>query len=84
MRGWIQGYNAQAAMSEKEIVLAAEVTIDSPDFGHLEPMVAATEAELADAGVAEQPQVALADAGYWHQKQMESAPGGVRSQPPYR
>jgi hypothetical protein len=39
-RGWIQGYNAQAAVSEEQIVLAAEVTIDSPDFGHLEPMPA--------------------------------------------
>jgi len=74
-RGWIQGYNAQAAVSEEQIVLAAEVTIDSPDFGHLEPMVEATEAELATAGVAEKPEVALADAGYWHQKQMESVVG---------
>ena len=59
-------------MSEEQIVLAAEVTIDSPDFGHLEPMVEATEAELAKASVADKPEVALADAGYWHQKQMES------------
>ena len=33
MRGWIQGYNAQAAVSEEQVVLAAEITIDSPDFG---------------------------------------------------
>jgi transposase len=72
MRGWIQGYNAQAAVNEQQIVLAAEVTIDSPDFGHLEPMVEATEAELEKAGVSDRPQVTLADAGYWHQQQMES------------
>jgi transposase len=72
MRGWIQGYNAQAAVSERLIVLAAEITIDSPDFGHLEPMVEATEAELVNTGVAEKPEVVLADAGYWHQKQMDS------------
>jgi hypothetical protein len=72
MRGWIQGYNAQAAVNEQQIVLAAEITIDSPDFGHLEPMVDATETELAKAGVSDQPEVALADAGYWHQKQMEN------------
>lgn len=35
-RGYIQGYNAQAAVSENQIVIAAEVTVDSPDFGHLE------------------------------------------------
>ena len=72
MRGWIQGYNAQAAVNEQQIVMAAEITIDSPDFGHLEPMVEATETELDKAGVSDKPEVALADAGYWHQKQMES------------
>src|SRR4051794_11851159 len=50
-RGWIQGYNAQAVTTEDQIVVAAEVTVDSPDFGHLEPMVTATHAELARAGV---------------------------------
>jgi hypothetical protein len=72
MRGWIQGYNAQAAVDEQQIVLAAEVTTDSPDFGHLEPMFDATEAELKKAKVSHPPEVVLADAGYWHQKQMES------------
>jgi hypothetical protein len=70
-RGWVQGYNAQAVCTEDQIVIAAEVTVDSPDFGHLEPMVNATEAELASAGVDERPHVVLADAGYWHQAQME-------------
>src|SRR4051794_23759991 len=70
-RGWVQGYNAQAATTEQQIVIAAEVTIDSPDFGHLGPMVAATERELVEAGVSETPDVVLADAGYWHQAQME-------------
>src|SRR5215210_2334605 len=63
-RGWIQGYNAQAAVNEQQIVIAAEVTVDSPDFGHLEPMVSATRTELAAAGIAVPPEVVLADAGY--------------------
>jgi hypothetical protein len=71
MRGWIQGYNAQAAVNESQIVLAAEVSTASPDFGQLDPMVGAVEAELEAAGVTEAPEVVLADAGYWHQKQME-------------
>jgi transposase len=70
-RGWVQGYNAQAVVNENHIVLAAEVTIDSPDFGHLEPMITATERQLEAIGVGEQPGVALADAGYWHQVQMQ-------------
>ena len=72
MRGWIQGYNAQAVTNERQIVIAAEVTVDSPDFGHLEPMVDAAQAELAKAGIDARPEVVLADAGYWHQQQMEN------------
>jgi transposase len=70
-RGYVQGYNAQAATNENQIVLAAEITIDSPDFGHLEPMADAAEAELRKAGVSGSPELVLADAGYWHTEQME-------------
>jgi hypothetical protein len=66
-RGWVQGYNAQAVCTEEQIVIAAEVTIDSPDFGHLEPMIRAAHSELRRAGVEGSPEVVLADAGYWHQ-----------------
>ena len=71
MRGWLQGYNAQAATNEDQIVLAAEVMVASPDFGHLEPMLTAAQTELADAGVATCPETVLADAGYRHHEQME-------------
>jgi hypothetical protein len=64
MRGWLQGYNAQAATNEDQIVLAAEVMVASPDFGHLEPMLTAAHTELADAGVATRPETVLGDAGY--------------------
>ena len=77
--GYVQGYNAQAAVNEEQIVLAAEISVDSPDFGHLEPMVDATVTELQRAGIAEQPTVALADAGYWHHEQMDNvAAGGIQ------
>ena len=76
--GYVQGYNAQATVKEKQIALAAEISVDSPDFGQLEPMIDATAAELARAGVTEKPQVAVADAGYWHHEQMDSvAAGGI-------
>jgi transposase len=74
-RGWVQGYNAQAVVTAEQIVIAAEVTVDSPDFGHLEPMVNAAERELAAVGSTAQPEVVLADAGYWHHAQMERLTG---------
>ena len=71
-RGYMQGYNAQAVCNENQIVVAAEINADSPDFGHLEPMVSAAERELAGAGIAEAPAVVVADAGYWHHDQMDA------------
>ena len=41
-RGYVQGYNAQAAVNEQQIVLAAEITVDTGDFSHLQPLVTAT------------------------------------------
>jgi transposase len=74
-RGWVQGYNAQAVCTENQIVIAAEVTNDSPDFGHLSPMIAAADRELAAAGITDAPGIVLADAGYWHQGQIEQLTG---------
>jgi transposase len=71
-RGYIQGYNAQAATNTKHIVIAAELNADSPDFGHLQPMVDAAQRELRAIGISDAPSVLLADAGYWHQHQMEN------------
>jgi hypothetical protein len=71
-RGYVQGYNAQATVNEEQIVIAAEVTVDSPDFGHLQPMLDAAQNELQAAGVKETPGVLLADAGYWNKEQMEN------------
>ena len=62
-RSYTQGYNVQAVVNEQQIVLAAEVTLSSPDFGHLEPMVSATRRELEQVGVSDTPGVALADSG---------------------
>jgi transposase len=70
-RGFLQGYNAQAVANEHQIVVAAEVMTAAPDFGHLEPMLDATQRELAAAGIDDNPTVVIADAGYWHQQQME-------------
>ncbi|MGZ6669817.1 MAG: transposase, partial [Solirubrobacteraceae bacterium] len=70
-QGWVQGYNAQAVANEQQIVLAAEITVDSPDFGHLGPMIETTEQQLTSIGIEERPDVVVADAGYWHLEQMD-------------
>ena len=45
------------------IVLAADVMVASPDFGHLVPMLNQARVEFAHAGVTQSPEVVLADAG---------------------
>jgi hypothetical protein len=58
-------------VTEQQIIIAGEITNQSPDFGQLEPMVTAALVELEQAGVSERPRTVLADAGYWHKKPME-------------
>mgnify|MGYP006196461423 CR=1 FL=1 len=41
--GWIQGYNAQLAVSEDHLILAAVLTQDTNDIDCLMPMMAATQ-----------------------------------------
>jgi hypothetical protein len=71
-RSYTQGYNVQAVVNEHQIVLAAEITLSSPDFGQLEPMVSATRCELQQIGVSDTPGVAVADSGYWHENQIDN------------
>ena len=70
-RGYKQGYNAQAVVTEEQIVIAAEINTDSPDFGHLEPMIIAARRQLRQIGIFHKPEVVVADAGYWHHEQMD-------------
>jgi transposase len=71
-RGYVQGYNAQAVVTEQQIVIAAEVNTDSSDFGHLQPMVTAARRQLRQIGIFKAPDVVVADAGYWHNDQMDA------------
>ena len=69
--GFVQGFNAQAAVNEQQIVLAAEITNNSTDFSQLEPMVTATLEELQRAGIDQLPEAVAADAGYWNEQHMD-------------
>jgi transposase len=72
--GWVQGYNAQAAINETGIILAAEVFDDPNDINLYAPMIAA----LADTETVTGPVgVVLADAGYCSAKNL-TAPGPTR------
>jgi Transposase DDE domain len=71
-RGYLQGYNAQAVTTERQIIVAAEIAPEGTDFRQLCPMIAAAERELTGAGVNQRPGVVLADAGYWSNPQIDS------------
>lgn len=69
--GFVQGFNAQAAVNEQHIVLAAEITTNSTDFSQLSPMITAILGELERAGVDQLPEAVAADAGYWNEEHMD-------------
>jgi transposase len=67
-----QAYNVQTAVTEQQIILAAEISIDAPDFGHLEPTLDRALAHLSRHGITEPPEAVVGDAGYWHTRQIEA------------
>ena len=78
-QGFIQGYNAQAAATSEQIIIAAEIIGNGVDYGLLEPLADAAVGELAAAGISEQIDVVLADAGFWASEQIENlAARGMR------
>jgi transposase len=76
-QGWIQGYNAQAAANESGIVIAVDVTQQANDSLQCQPMIAATLASMAAAGITEQIGTLLFDAGYISDDNL-NAPGPDR------
>jgi transposase len=63
--GTVQGYNAQAVVTEQQVVVAAELTQEANDVQQLEPMLQAVDRTLAAADVHQRPGRLLADSGYW-------------------
>lgn len=64
-RGVLQGYNAQAAATPDQIVVAAEVTNTTNDQTNFLPMARAITENLNDTGHTQAVGTIVADAGYW-------------------
>jgi transposase len=64
-KGSVQGYNAQAVTTMQQVIVAAELTQQANDLKQLGPMLTATAATLAAAGIQDRPGTLLADSGYW-------------------
>jgi transposase len=78
-KGFIQGYNAQAVVTERQIIIAAEVTQEENDQGQLKPMMGAATATLAKIGIKRTMGTALADAGYGCEKNLHWATDGRKT-----
>src|SRR4051812_4836780 len=61
----IQGYNAQAAATIEQVVVAAELTQQANDVQQLAPMLTAIRTTLTTAGIDAGPERLAADCGYW-------------------
>ena len=68
-KGWIQGYNAQLAVSADYLILALMLTNNPADVGELKAMIKlieqATQVINRERDIPEEPGTALADAGYF-------------------
>ena len=71
-KGFIQGYNALASVTEEQLIIAAELTQEENDQKQLVPMIKASQenTKFADESVT----AALADTGYYNEEEIESLP----------
>lgn len=74
--GFIQGYTAEVAATEGQVIVAAELIKGANERVRLEPMTKAAEEELAKAGVETKPELVLADAGYYNGAQIDALEAG--------
>ena len=69
-QGYVQGYNAQAVVTEDQYIVAPGLTTEANDQRQLHPMLDEAAANLEAAGVAKKIGAALADAGYCSDKNL--------------
>jgi len=67
-QGYVQGYNAQAVVTEEQYIVAPAITTEANDQRQLHPMMEKAASNLQAAGVTKDIKVGLADAGYCSDK----------------
>jgi transposase len=67
LKGFVQGYNAQLAVTEEQIVIAADVTQQENDKLQLQPMVQQARAHVATLAPVMFIGTVLTDAGYYRE-----------------
>lgn len=63
--GFVQGFNAQLAVTDDHLILATALTQDANDYNAFEPMMKAARAAIEHTGELGELGTILADAGYW-------------------
>ena len=74
-QGYVQGYNAQAVVTEDQYIVAPGLTTEANDQRQLHPMLEEAAANLEAAGVKKKIGVGLADAGYCSEQNLAARSG---------
>jgi transposase len=72
-RGLVQGYNAQAAVNEDQIIVGKSLTQEATDAHQLFPALDDADQQLDRAGIEQRPNTAAADAGYANEENFAEA-----------
>lgn len=75
-KGYVQGYNAQTAVAQGQIIISAEVTQEENDVGQMHPMLDKASEELKAAGIEDKIERALFDAGYCSEENLSKVAEG--------
>jgi transposase len=71
-KGFVQGYNAQASVTEDQLIVAAELTQEENDMKQLVPMIEASQKNTDF--VEEAVKNVLADTGYYNEEEINRLP----------
>jgi len=74
-KGWDQCLNAEVAVNEHQIIVAADVTDETNDKKQVRPMIEQTQQNVAAAGVTEKIKEMVADSGFYSEANVEYLKG---------